>query len=389
MKSTIVKIIAVICCVVLFASVAVAPQTIEVSAASTAQEKYNQAKKDLADAKSKKASQDKIKKALDEKISSLQALINECNSKIASLNRKIASAQAEIDAKNAQMESDKEQFRKRIRAIYMSGTQSNIQILLGAENFSEFLILAEMTSNLSARDTELINKINEAVAVIKEQQAEIKVLVDEQNAEKSKLTAQKKELDSDVKEVNAIITDLNSDISAAQKIMEDTAKQINQGSSGNKNISFSGGFTWPVEGHYYISAGWKSNDNVHKGKHSGIDVAGGGITGKPIRASADGIVYISKNGCDHNYGKSKSCGCGGGYGNYVAIDHGKNSSNGKTYKTLYAHMSKAIVSNGANVKKGQIIGYVGSTGWSTGYHLHYEIIENDVKRNPLNYSFDK
>ncbi|MEE0946324.1 MAG: peptidoglycan DD-metalloendopeptidase family protein [Acutalibacteraceae bacterium] len=389
MKLTIIKIIAVFCCVVLFSTVAVIPQPVSVNAASSAQEKYNQAKKDLDDAKSKKAAQDKIKAALDKKISATQALISECNSKIASLNSKISTKQAEIDAKNKQIEADKEQFRKRVRAIYMSGSQSNVQILLGAENFSEFLILAEMTSNLSARDNELIEKINESISAIKVEQAEIQTLVDEQKSVKQELTAQKKELDSDVKEVNAIINGLKSDIAAAQKTMEETSKQINQGSSGNKNISFAGGFLWPVAGHYYISAGWKSNDNVHKGKHGGIDIAGGGISGKPVRASADGIVYISKNGCDHNYGKSKSCGCGGGYGNYVAIDHGKNSSNGKTYKTLYAHMSKAIVSNGANVKKGDIIGYVGSTGWSTGYHLHYEIIENGEKKNPLNYSFDK
>ncbi len=390
MKFKVIKIIAVICCVVLFSTAVVMPEPISVNAAgSTAQEKYNQAKKDLNDAKEKKASQDKIKKALDDKIAAIQALINECNSKIAGLNSKISAKQAEIDKKNAEMEADKEQFRKRIRAIYMSGTQSNIQILLGAENFSEFLILAEMTSNLSARDTELINKINEAVAVIKSEQAEIQILVDEQAEVKKELTVQKKELDSDVREVNAIINGLKSDIAAAEKIMKETAKEINQGSSGNKNISFSGGFTWPVAGHYYISTTFNENDSIHRGEHDGIDIAGGGISGKPIRAATDGTVYKVVNVCPHNYRKTKSCGCGGGYGNYVAIDHGKNTSNGKTYKTLYAHMSSVAVSNGQYVKKGQVIGYVGSTGWSTGPHLHYEIIENGEPEDPLSFSFDK
>ncbi len=390
MKSKVIKIIAVICCVVLFSTAVVMPEPISVNAAgSTAQEKYNQAQKALNDAKAKKASQDKIKKALDDKIAATQALINECNKEISKYNSQISAKQAQIDAQNAKMEADKEQFRKRIRAIYMSGTQSNIQILLGAENFSEFLILAEMTSNLSARDTELINKINEAVAVIKSEQADIQVLLDKQAEVKKELDAKKKTLDSEVREVNEVIDGLKHDIAAAQKIMEDTSKEINQGSSGNKNISFSGGFTWPVAGHYYISTTFNENDSIHKGNHGGIDIAGGGISGKPIRAAANGTVYIMKNACSHNYGKSKSCGCGGGYGNYVAIDHGKNTSNGKTYKTLYAHMSSTAVSNGQYVKKGQVIGYVGSTGWSTGYHLHYEIIENGVKKNPLNYSFDK
>lgn len=391
MKSTFIKIIAVLCCVVLFSTVVAIPQPISVNAASNSslRDKYNQAQKDLNDAKNKKASQDKIKAALDKKIAATQALINDCNSKIAGLNSKISAKQAQIDKKNAEMESDKDQFRKRIRAIYMSGTQSNIQILLGAENFSEFLILAEMTANLSARDTELIKNINEAISTIKSEQAEIQILVDEQAEIKKELDAQKKTLKGEVAEVNEIIKGLNHDIAAAKKIMDDTSKQINQGSSGNSNISFSGGFTWPVAGHYGISTTFNENDSIHKGKHDGIDVAGGGISDKPIRASADGTVYIVKNSCTHNYRKTRSCGCGGGYGNYVAIDHGKNTSDGKTYKTLYAHMSTAIVSNGQYVKKGQIIGYVGSTGWSTGPHLHYEIIQNGEPKDPLSFSFDR
>lgn len=398
MKSKVIKIIAVVCCVVLFASVAVVPQSIEVEAAeslSSLKEKLKDAEKDLKDAKAKKDDQDKIRVALEKKIAATQALINECNKEISKYNSQISAKQAQIDAQNAKMEADKEQFRKRIRSIYMSGTQSNIQILLGAEDFSEFLILAEMTSNLSARDTELINKINKAVAVIKAQQADIQVLLDKQADIKKELDAQKRTLDKEVKEVTAVITSINKTISDIETLMKQTSDKIdsyNTPSTGaGSNVSFSGGFLWPVAGHYYISAGWKSNDSVHKGNHSGIDIAGGGISDKPIRASADGYVYYSNNTCEHNYRKNSStfCSCGGGYGNWVAIDHGKSAGNGKSYKTLYAHMSKTAVSAGAYVKRGQIIGYVGTTGRSTGPHLHYEIIENGVKKNPLNYSFDK
>ena len=387
MKLKLIKFIAVISCAFIISS-AVLPSPIKVKAL-TPQEKYNAAQKALEDAKKKKADQTKIKAALDDKIAATQDLIDDCNSKISGLNKKISAKQAEIDKMNAEMEADNQEFRKRMRSIYMSGTQSDIQILLGAEDFSEYLVLAEMTANLATKDNALIEKITASINAIEKDKSEIQVLLDEQSAIKKDLDSYKATLDKEVKEVNGIIKGLNNDISKAQKEMEEANKQINQGSS-NSNISFGGGnFLWPVAGHYYISAGWQSNDNVHRGTHKGIDIAGGGIAGKPVRAAADGRVYIVSNSCKHNYGKNYSCGCGGGYGNYVAIDHGKNTSDGNSYKTLYAHMKSAAVSNGAYVKRGQVIGYVGTTGWSTGNHLHFEVIVNGVKKNPANYKYDK
>ena len=105
--------------------------------------------------------------------------------------------------------------------------------------------------------------------------------------------------------------------------------------------------------------------------HKGVDITSGGsgsIMGRQIVAVADGIVASVNNSCTHNYGKSGSCGCGGGYGNYVVILH----SDG-TYATLYGHMSSAVVQVGQSVTQGQTIGYGGTTGWSTGPHLHFEV----------------
>ena len=144
-------------------------------------------------------------------------------------------------------------------------------------------------------------------------------------------------------------------------------------------------FLWPSASFYYVSAEFNSGDSVHKGNHKGIDIAGGGISGTPVRAAAAGTVYNACGYCTHNYGKNYSCGCGGGYGNFVAIDHGK--YNGNYYKTLYGHMSKITVSVGQQVSRGQIIGYVGSTGWSTGPHIHFETIYNGTKVNPRRFSY--
>lgn len=131
---------------------------------------------------------------------------------------------------------------------------------------------------------------------------------------------------------------------------------------------YSSGFAWPVPGFGMITSGYgpRSIDN-----HKGVDITSGGsgsIMGRQIVAVADGIVASVNNSCTHNYGKSGSCGCGGGYGNYVVILH----SDG-TYATLYGHMSSAVVQAGQRVSQGQTIGYGGTTGWSTGPHLHFEV----------------
>ena len=141
---------------------------------------------------------------------------------------------------------------------------------------------------------------------------------------------------------------------------------------------------WPVNGKVVSPFGYRNDPFTNEYKmHNGIDIAGSGISGKPIVAISDGIVTKANASCSHNYGKKGSCGCGGGYGNYVTINHG--TLNGNTYVVTYGHMSKPAVGAGQVVKKGQVIGYVGSTGWSTGYHLHFGIAYGGIYRNPMNY----
>ena len=138
----------------------------------------------------------------------------------------------------------------------------------------------------------------------------------------------------------------------------------------------SSGFMWPVPGFSYISSGvgprWGRS-------HNGIDIGDAGIDGAKIVASRAGIVHVGYTGCGHDYGKSGSCGCGGGYGNYVMISHDA------TYTTLYGHMKRIIVSEGQYVEQGEVIGYVGSTGYSTGPHLHFEVRKNGAYDDPENY----
>lgn len=134
-------------------------------------------------------------------------------------------------------------------------------------------------------------------------------------------------------------------------------------------------YAWPVPSSYIISDYYTTRTWNNQGFHYGLDIAAG--DGTSIVAAESGTVILVKNECTHNYGKSSSCGCGGGYGRYVIIDHGG------TYATLYGHCSDIKVNVGDKVERGQVIAEVGSTGYSTGFHLHFEVRENGVRIDPL------
>lgn len=136
------------------------------------------------------------------------------------------------------------------------------------------------------------------------------------------------------------------------------------GGGGEIIITGKGIFAWPVPGYTYISSYFGETDGRSK-PHPGMDIAGANIYGKPIVAAADGTVIWTTSGW------------GGGYGNAVCIDHWDGIT------SRYGHMSKVAATTGEQVKKGQIIGYVGSTGDSTGPHCHFEVRKNDTPVNPL------
>ena len=148
---------------------------------------------------------------------------------------------------------------------------------------------------------------------------------------------------------------------------------------GTEIITSSGkGYAWPVPGFNRISAYF--NEKRGNRYHKGIDIArsnGVSIYGAKVVAAADGVVFKAYNGCVHDYPKHGSCGCGGGYGNNIYIDHGN------FRMTVYGHLSNVIVRPGQTVKKGQVIGYVGCTGHSTGPHLHFECRLYNEKYDPL------
>ena len=385
-------------------------------------EKYQ---KILDDTKSDIAEKEEYKSALVSKVQVLDEKIAVTREKISSLNDDIKEKQDAYDKGLSEVEDQFDALANRLRILYMSGNATDLEIIFGAKDFSDLIDKMELVKSLANSDKELIS--------------EIQTKLDELSTKKKSLEADKKDLEtqqaslkSDQDEFNKLISDndeilknlyasnseaqnslesaaLQSDeieakISqyyAAQKAAAEHAAQASQSSSSSgSSSSFSSssssgssssgssssgsssvivpsgsGFAWPTPGFVSLSSEWFEDREVYN--HGGIDIAGAGIMGTPVVAAADGTVVATNSSCTHNWGKSYSCGCGGGYGNYVMISH----AGGKM--TVYGHLTSLTVSSGQSVSRGQVIGYVGSTGNSTGPHLHYECRLNGVRYNPM------
>ena len=333
--------------------------------------------------KGDKSNKKALQTALQKNIDNLQSQINACNRQISDLDATIVELEADIVKKTEELEATKYTFRQRLRAIYMSGgaQSSAISVLMSAENLEDLLTKTELTKSISAYDSALMKKIVDDMKAIEDNKTEVNRLKTEQETTKATLRTKKSELDKQIKEVKNIISDIDSEMGdlkdQADKI-EDAIKEYEEAIKNAQNVGadqkYDGVFSWPCPGYYYVTSPYGYRNHPISGKykfHKGIDIAGSGIKGKPIVAAADGIVSIATYNT-------------GGYGYYVMVNHGT-GSDGKKYVTLYAHMTKYIVKVGQSVRKGQTIGYVGTSGASKGYHLHFEIRADGDTTNPMSY----
>ncbi len=320
---------------------------------------------------------------------------------------------SELEEENAR---NLERFGKLARYMYMNNTASQIPILNGSDDWYDYFVYSDVVKNISGQNYEfmkslqasiskqedMITELNGQIASLENEKAELQQQKETYEAEAETLEAEKSELESYASDkksyLNSLAADnealkkkvngLNAEISAANAEMDEIndkieelirqAQQSNNGGSGNYDYS-GDGMRWPLPTQYHWISTYFGYDAWRNGMHRGIDIGDGGIAGHDILAAQSGTVITVSNTCPHNYGKYYSCGCGGGYGNYVVVDHGGGLS------TLYAHCQAIYVSKGQHVTKGDALGAVGTTGWSTGYHLHFEVRENGVAVNPFNY----
>lgn len=355
------------------------------------------------------ADQEEYVNALVSKVQVLDDKIEISHQSINDLNDKIQDKQAAIDDANKRIEDQMNTLRNRLRNIYMTGNATDLEIIFGAKSFSDFLDKMELVEALSDYDNNLITSIQGDLENISKEKEALEKDMDSLEAEEASLEQDQTELNKLLEENKELLAGLykasdtaSSEIKNGALESEDIEKAIsnyyaekarleaeraeqerlnNASNGGNSStihddIDISpSGFVWPCPGYYYLTSEW--NEDRGSYNHGAIDIADAGIMGADVVAAKEGVVIDSYNGCYHNWGKDGSCGCGGGYGNYVMIAH----DNGKM--TVYGHLSTTIVYTGQHVYQGQVIGFVGSTGHSTGAHLHFETRLNGVKYNPM------
>ena len=350
------------------------------------EKKENDAK--LAELKADQSKQQEYKNTLDAQMQNLQSQIDGLNTQINDLDTSISEKNAAIAEKQANIDRDVETLKERLCAIYMMGDASTLEIILQSESVIDMAQKVELLNMITEHDTKMIQQLSADMEAIADEKAEIESQKEEVAAARTQLEAKGSELASVQAEAERVLEELNQSVESVQAESDRIAKEKAQasaeidqwwkdyyaqqaaqnngssggssGSSGSGGYVSTGNFTWPVPGFTNISCGYSSG-------HKAIDISGGGRTiyGTPIVAADSGKVVTAT----YHYS----------YGNYVMIDHGGG------YSTLYAHASSLAVSAGQTVTKGQTIAYVGSTGNSTGPHLHFEVRVNGNRQNPFNW----
>ena len=357
--------------------------------------KQQEIQKELKDTKKYLKELEKLKGDTEAYIKELDVRLNELTDNIYKLEDSVKLKQSEIEAIKVDIVEAKEEIsaqyeamKLRIQYMYENGQSSYIDMIFGSDNMAELLTRAEYLSQITAYDREQLVKYQQAKIALEEkektlvaEEAELETLLaeakEEHKATEELLVAKQSAMrgfDSQISEEAAAAKELQEELNAQKAIvaeLEEIERKRKEEAEKNQNkdkLTFKGGtMKWPLPGYSRISSnfGYRSNPFGGSGReyHNGIDIPA--PRGTKIVAAYDGEIAWS-------YYSSSA-------GNWIGIDHGDG------YYTIYMHMSKRLVSEGQTVKKGEVIGLVGTTGRSTGNHLHFGIRKNGDYINPLDW----
>lgn len=312
-----------------------------------------------------------------------QGEISLLEQRVTLLEEDIVEKQAEIKEKQTEIDANYKLFKKRLRAKYVQDKGTVLGLLLGADNFADYLTRSEYVVRIAQHDRDLVDNLTEERISIEEDKAQLEDSKQQVLSDKSTTETKKLELDSQHSEAAAQVQDvarqeaeyladmanIQAQEKKAQAAMDDLFRKIEF----SKNPYSGGVMHYPLPGFYTRSSPYGPRFGGSN-FHTGCDFTGGGCYGATIQAANDGIVSVANTAYSQ----------GSGYGIFVIIDHGTDE-NGNNISTLYAHCSSLLVSVGQQVKRGDAIAKVGSTGWSTGPHLHFEVRVNGSHVEPTQY----
>lgn len=368
------------------------------------QKQSDELEKSIAENKDQTKTLVSQKAEIDQEMEMSRQKIENLNEQIQQLNLLIAEKQTELEASVAKEEALQKQYKARLRSMEETGSVSYWSILFRASSFSDLLDRVDMIREIAESDQLMLKQLSAATQAVEterddleQQKQDLQQTEDDLAAEQAELETKRAEADKLITQMQVEYASLSDEFLAAEADEAAVREQIkktetdyfnalakeqaaaaaaaaaankasnsNNSSASSSGGASSGGFAFPLA--YSTGVTCAYGPRVHpingnKSFHYGVDLAAGMST----------EIYATKSGTvtGATYGEAN--------GYYVTINHGDG------YSSIYAHMTNYVVSVGDSVKQGQLIGYVGTTGWSTGPHLHFEILYNGSNVNPMNY----
>jgi len=314
--------------------------------------------------------------AAQRQLDEAQASLRRTEAQLRQTKEEIAATEQELAETKARLEKCQEEMQQRLLAVYRSGEPSYLEVIFQATSFEDFANRAEFTRRIARRDENLLATLVSEKQAFERQKAELEVKKARQEDLRAKIIQQRDVVRTRRAAADAELKRTNENRGEAERLlaqMEQESRAIEQmiarlqrGGGTRYSGKWGGTFKCPIWSSYRISSryGWRIHPIVHTRRfHDGVDLAC--PSGTPIHAGDKGlVVYVGWKGV---------------YGKTVLIDHGSGIS------TMYAHCSRFAVSKGQTVKRGQVIAYVGSTGWSTGPHLHFGVRKYGKPINPMKF----
>jgi len=334
----------------------------------------NQKKQDLNEVKKQENSvMDQINK-IGRDITNIEMEIDSLKDNIDELEKELSLVETEIEKSEEELAEQTEILKERLVFIYEKGDISYLEVLLNAADLKDFLSRYDMLNYILEQDMELIDTVTEKKHELEMKKSDLEVkrnelsmLQEDRENKKVQLASRRAEQTEYLQNIGRNKTQLTKALEELEQASNELEAMLQKVQSGNGNTSYgTGTYTWPTPGWTTITSsyGMRFHPILKVNKmHTGVDI------GAPRGAN---IVAVDG-------GKVAFVGWMSGYGQVVLLDHGNKIS------TLYVHQDRILVSKGQVVEKGQTIGKVGSTGWSTGPHLHFEVRINGKHTNPLKY----